>query len=448
VNKEKVFNPTGIDRYGDYRDLLSPMDFAGPPGKVQSPEELIEYFSIQDQRMLKFGLIVVPQGRSAEHILPAAQLAHESQTPLLTLCSHDANATDVARVLSTMHNAPTYWCAVDVPPGYRLPDVELTADQAIPEQCRKNEDWNLSDKRNIGLVLGEKTRAQQIFFIDDDVKKISKAALRRAEAALFLRQVVGFGCKGFPDKSVIMHAKEDILEFHHAPAQYRSSLKAGSLSGNSSGVSLEHGTPYFPRGIYNEDWIFMSHAVATERAVMIPEYYYQDEYNPYDAKRAQQEEFGDLVADGIYGLMKIDGNNLDLLGQPEYWQSVIGARRTQYELLLKAIKARRNPVYLGDLFSDEEKNALMSVEAQNRLSIPLMAGMAINETLKANDFITYLHAWGEDSKRWRYMFEKLKFSNALWGRDRFERGVKNPYDRRPIKEALGDLSLTSYATNM
>jgi hypothetical protein len=334
-----------------------------------------------------------------------------------------------------MRRPPRKWCAVDMPRGYRLPGVELQAEHEIPEAASKDEGWNLSDKRNVGLLLGKMLGLRRILFKDDDLK-IDIEALQPGLKLLRGREIVGFGCGGFPDKSVLMHVAGAVNTFHY-PKRHRPrshDLRAGQLSANSMLLDPLEVRQHFPRRSYNEDWIFAHDIIARGKAGLAPHKYYQDAYDPFVAARAKQEEFGEVTIDGLYGELKRrnDGTeNGSQMHEPAYWQSVIELRRRQYERLLVAVSASRNSAYwaFGQMDSRQWQGVTMPDDEQKQLRLPLQAGLAVNEVLDGRMLVRYIKVWQEDQRRWEARLERITEAESL-----------------PM--ALADLGLEQFATNI
>ena len=68
--------------------------------------------------------------------------------------------------------------------------------------------------------------------------------------------------------------------------------------------------PFFPEQ-YNEDWFFFSRLTARRDLAHVG-YATQAPYDPFaDPVRAQQEEFGDLLAEGLYALFENQPEEMD-----------------------------------------------------------------------------------------------------------------------------------------
>jgi len=350
--------------------------------------------------------IVVPQGRSAESIDHAAYLGRDIGARVISLCSHDADIEKVAERFEKLR-VPE-WAAIDIPPGYTIPGIELIADQAIPTQAQKDPSWNLSDKRNVAIIMALLSDAERIFFHDDDLYILAEA-LGKVGTMLFQREIAGLRCGSFPDRSAIMHARRIIADYHMSrrplPIQ-RDAL----TSGNSMGVDIRRMRRHFPRGIYNEDWIAQYDAVVRKKAAVVDDYYHQTVYNPLTPKRAQQEEFGDILITGLF--QGIDLARKDPSAQPHlkdrfYWEKIIEVRREQALSLLDATEIYPDKRY--HRFTSNPKNwQPMPYAAQEELRGSLLAGLDVNVTLEGVNFVDYLSALNtHDNVQWADMLNKI-----------------------------------------
>ena len=81
---------------------------------------------------------------------------------------------------------------------------------------------------------------------------------------------------------------------------------------------------FFPN-IYNEDWFFFSEEAASHKIARVG-VSRQREYDPYeDPQRAVKEEFGDLLAEGLYARLDVRWNILDV--DVAYWTYFIESRK-------------------------------------------------------------------------------------------------------------------------
>jgi len=417
---EKLFNIHDMQAYPDYQDMFN--DGPTPPFTNS-----------------RIDAIIVPQARSALHILGPAWLAYESDTVLMSMCSHETNAAEVGDILGSLKEwSPPVWYAVDIPPGYEIPGVKLRAQEEIPPQARKDEDFNLPEIRDSGLVTGKMIGSNGIFYHDDD-ERVERDGFEGARALLNGNDVAALKCADYPnmaDRSGIQHGKRETLYYHLSERWYEESR--GVASGQGSGAALAVNPQivdgHFVRGIYNEDTIFMHPSVVKGRAGLTPlHFYFQNHYNPFQPERTAQEEFGDLVHDGLYKSLRPKRGGVEVLYTQKYWQAEIESRRREYDKLLSSIEARRNPYYFDysdrTLGKDSYFFDPMPEAKQAELRTALLAGLAINETLNGKDFVNYIRVWDEDRKRWNKMMSNLP-------------------QGRTIKQALAHLGLTSCVSNV
>ena len=104
--------------------------------------------------------------------------------------------------------------------------------------------------------------------------------------------IAGMVCRDFPDNSVVCHARR-LAGFP----------QDNFVSGSVLGVNCDDlPFPFFP-DIYNEDWFFFSKAVARLELANVGDAA-QRPYKPFaDPERARHEEFGDLLAEGLFSLI-------------------------------------------------------------------------------------------------------------------------------------------------
>ena len=132
---------------------------------------------------------------------------------------------------------------------------------------------------------------------------MSRATLTRLAVQLETHPIAGMVCRRFADNSVVCHARR-LAGFD------QDVFVSGAVLGvNCSYLPL----PFFP-DIYNEDWFFFAEAAARQRLAKVGEAR-QAEYDPYlRPTRAGHEEFGDLLAEGLYAVLPNMMRKHDLAG--------------------------------------------------------------------------------------------------------------------------------------
>ena len=207
-----------------------------------------------------------------------------------------------------------------------------------------------------------------MMYLDDDIRDLTPSVVSRAAALTSHFQAAGFDINHYPDNSTVCHA-------------YR--LIGGKQSifpgGSALVIDVEQCDTLFPP-IYNEDWLFLFKAVQ-KRSVTVAGVLSQLEYQPFaHSTRAASEEFGDLIAEGLYRLIHEGANVSDATS--EYWQSVLERRFQLIEYIAARLVIRNGPV-IG--------SALMSLAAaRKRLT-----------TISPLACVSFIHAWQTDLDAWR-----------------------------------------------
>lgn len=332
--------------------------------------------------------IIVPSARYEVSLREAARLAAELKCVLLVLSSKSSKAQDVADFL---RGVDAEVIAVDFPeqPIFKLPVLETST---ILSKSRLRRRTDTSAKRNLGLVFARMAGWKRVVFLDDDIMVPEADDLRRAVAFLGDCDAVGLRIGGFPDNSVVCHANRDTGEKNQDTF----------LGGGAMAVAADRVDSFFPE-IYNEDWFFLIDDT-TLRPVGQVGLALQKSYDPYaNPERARDEEFGDVLAEGLFALFDDGGKIGDATAG--YWERFLAARLK----LINKIKQRCGT----DPAREQMRTSL--VAASGRLQI-----------ITPKDCVLYIGAWQRDREAWR----------------RFIRGIR-PIRRTadPAAEALRRLGL-------
>jgi hypothetical protein len=253
--------------------------------------------------------VVVPTNRPVAYLTEAVDLARELRCPILVLCSGESKAVSAESTFTSVAGA-----AVTIFSTPRHPLLGLRTQRLLSSSAEPYLDTG--NKRNVALLLGRLLGWQRLLFMDDDIRDLSAGAVRNAAAAIGYRgmQAAGWMYRKFPDNSVACHAlrtsgpRQDVF------------IGAGALL-----VELGGWLPFFPP-VYNEDWLFW-HDFAVRRELGLAGAARQLPFDPFDdPQRAYREEFGDVLAEGLYAL--IHQRRSVLVGcLPSYWDDVIDERR-------------------------------------------------------------------------------------------------------------------------
>ena len=307
--------------------------------------------------------IVVPASRPATNLEHAIDLARAAGSHLVVLCSLEARAAEV--VAYCTERSFTKAVPVDVPPGYQHELVAFdTARRLLPEGCA-NPNGDLSAKRNLGLILARMAGWKRIFFLDDDIRELRAADLRATVAMLGQYRSAGMRVEKFPDNSVVCHARRQTGDEQDV-----------FVTGSVLAVNCESPFSFFPE-IYNEDWLFFYDDVRTGQLGSSGRLATQLPYDPFaNPRRARQQEFGDVLAEGLYALLHKGAG-------PEhatslYWNEFIDARLS----LLVKLKKRAESSGRNDMCRalDSAITSLIFVQPQ-----------------MCED---YIRTWRDDLSRW------------------------------------------------
>jgi hypothetical protein len=308
--------------------------------------------------------IVVSASRPAANLKHAIGLARAVDSHLVVLCSLEAQADEVAEYCAKQGFAQGV--PVDVPRGYRHELVDFdTAHQLLPADC-VNPNGDLSAKRNLGLVLARMAGWKRIFFLDDDIRDLQVADLRATVSMLGRYRTVGMRVEDFPDNSVVCHARRETGDRQDV-----------FVTGSVLAVNCTKPFSFFP-DIYNEDWLFFYDDARDGwlgssgcPATQLP-------YDPFaNPDRAMHQEFGDLLAEGLYALLH-KGCGLEHATRA-YWSEFIG---TRWDLLVNLTKRAE---------AAGHKEMIRALESATRSLLHIAPQLCAD----------YVRTWRADLDRWR-----------------------------------------------
>ena len=271
--------------------------------------------------------IIVPAARQAPNLDHAVTLARALGCWLVVLCSLKARANEVNDLLALRNFKQAI--VVDIDDGYTHPALAFATSNrdamGLPwELVSPNGD--LSTKRNLGLLLARMLGWERIFFLDDDIRDLDASDLREAGSMLGPYHVVGMRAVDFPDNSVVCHG-------HRKTGGYQDVF----ISGSALAVHCAGSVAFFPE-IYNEDWFFFYHAAAAKRLGQHRRDATQLWYDPFaDPQRAAGQEFGDVMAEGLYSLLH-HRTGADH-ATSDYWRSFLKSRMTFLQAVLDRSEA-------------------------------------------------------------------------------------------------------------
>jgi len=334
--------------------------------------------------------IIVPASRPAESLATAIDLAKVIGCHLVILCSFHADLADVHKLFSTQ-GLPRA-TAVPVPEGYEHPLLNFaTTRWARDEEGKRvcaGRNSDLSSKRNIGLLLARMLGWNRIFFMDDDIREIQAAAILDTVSLLGTEGPLGARYRtaammvhDFPDNSVVCHARRAINEYQDV-----------FVSGSVLAVDTQASFGFFP-DIYNEDWLFFYWDAAAKRLAKSSSNARQLIYDPFgDPQRAASQEFGDVIAEGLYTLLHSDRGTES--ADKQYWTDFLSDRnRILEQIKQRSYKAR----------TDVRQKMTKAVAAAKEQLQEIHPDMCVN----------YTEAWSHDLRQWARRLQTLPAPGSI-----------------------------------
>ncbi|MEU8225929.1 hypothetical protein [Kribbella sp. NPDC048915] len=327
--------------------------------------------------------IVVPAARPASELQSVINLSAELRVPLVILCSRSAQVAQVVRRVNAKFRAQAL--VIGIPDDYRPP---CPAPQTSAEKFRQASAGRVSDlsaKRNIGLLLGRLCGWNKILFVDDDIRQLKARDVQRLNVYLDRHPVASMASWDFPDNSVVCHARRLV------------SAQDVFVSGAVLGVDLQRPELSFFADIYNEDWFFFARHAARRAIPKIGEVR-QLEYDPFaDPDRAAREEFGDLLAEGLFAAFEVQPDatfedQLRIAMQTSYWDYFKTVRLTTITDTLADVRAAKSS------FDVTEYHRI-----ENSLETALKWALSISPEL----CVEFIKCWQEDEELWQKMLSNL-----------------------------------------
>jgi hypothetical protein len=146
---------------------------------------------------------------------------------------------------------------------------------------------------------------------------------------------------------------------------------------------------FFP-DLYNEDWFFLLDE-SRLRPVTVTGTALQKAYDPFaSAERARMEEFGDVLAEGIFATLDDKGEIWD--ADFAYWREFIGQRR---DLIGRTIR--------------RAKHGQRNARRNGKMIRSLMAARSeLDKRVNAKLCVEFMDAWRHDLTSWKRFWETLK----------------------------------------
>jgi hypothetical protein len=366
----------------------------------------IESRHLRSGRGGRIDVIVIPTSRpfasSRPALVEALRLAGRHGARLLVLCSGEAAAADFPGDLSI---GETVVAIIDMSKSVtqQVPQLRFNTDHLALSDNTWTVHRDVAAKRNLALLMARALGWEYVLFLDDDIKRLEKDSPRKrahfssrsvSNAFEALRSgvhdVVGWTMTDFPDNSVVCHARRLV-------GQPQESF----IGGGSLAVHVTAATPFFPN-IYNEDWLFLYPLLRSQTDGRLPVgeagSIGQQEFDPFREERAASEEFGDILAEGLFGV--IGRQDLEaLIYCREYWEQVICARKVMIKDVIGMLD--KPPIATDAKECESARLSLMAAEK-------VIESGARSESDLARLFVRFVRKWIEDLKQWRSRLERAE----------------------------------------
>jgi glycosyltransferase involved in cell wall biosynthesis len=342
-------------------------------------------------RRARLDAIIVPASRPS-CLQRTIELSAFLQAHLVVLCSRDAKVDNVVEQVSKSPGAKSL--VVEISESWNHPGLPGRTSSLAFLKASNHRQSDLSAKRNIGLLLARLRGWSKIVFIDDDITSLENADILRLARQLEYHQVAGMVIKKHPDNSVVCHARR-------LAGLWQDVFVSGAVLGvRCNDLPLS----FFPN-IYNEDWFFFAKEAAAHKLPSVG-YAKQAEYDPFASpNRARWEEFGDIVAEGLYALFGAQGRRVPFdkrldMATKTYWSCFIEDRRNVINEVIKALyRSLRDDPNNGHICS-----AINSLAAAKR---------QLKDTIKPEVCVNFLDAWREDLTHWQRFSSRVNVAGSI-----------------------------------
>ncbi len=339
--------------------------------------------------------IVVPTIRSAEQLKAAVKLAVDARCQLITLHSHKF-PSGLESVLGKLGRGVATSLALRSSAAHHLLDLAA----GLPQVVHSPSAFDISRKRNLGLLVGRACGWSRMLFLDDDIRWLDMDKLSAASAGLNEYPVVGLQVGNCPDLSVIGHARRLT---DGAPPPF--------ISGGSLLVNPQRLNGFFP-AVYHEDWLCIINHLRLGQ-VAVSGRVKQLTYNPFkDSERARFEEFGDILAFGLLWLIHTRTGSAathppldektssapprdywDEAMRPGFWCEVLKQRAVVLDDLAARLRLR----------SKQDISSLASVRAAQQ-----QCGR-----LSPDDFVSFMRKWADNLSVWQDRTSRLPGADSI-----------------------------------
>jgi len=358
------------------------------PEQSESHARLLDS-SRRSSTRTRFDAILVPTNRPVGNLAFCIELALKTRIPLIVVCSKKVDRGQVISMAS-QENVKVY--ALDLPshPANPLGISFATSSDEELVAASSGLTRDLSTKRNLGLVLARMLGWQRLMFLDDDIHDVSEEDVDALAAGLGDHNVSVLIPEDYPDNSVACHA-------HRLGGGEQGKF----ASAGGMGVRCDRDDLAFFPNIYNEDWFFFCEEAANRKIIKVGESR-QVAYDPYeDPQRAVKEEFGDLLAEGVYARLDFHQGVLGI--DIDYWAAFIEKRKAFHRRVVGSLKR------VEESFKHHQERDLDPKKAKDvrAAQASIRAAQDQLERISPNLCQKFVDLWQSDLIQWRRYLTKL-----------------------------------------
>jgi hypothetical protein len=220
--------------------------------------------------------------------------------------------------------------------------------------------------------------------MDDDIRSVSAGTVLGTVSLLdadrHRYRTAGMSVKRYPDNSVVCHARREVGE-------YQGVFVSGSVLAVDCRVPFD----FFP-DLYNEDWLFFHRDAAEGRLATPGSLAEQLAYDPFaDPQRAASQEFGDVIAEGLYALLH-DGRGTEAADE-QYWGQFLESRNAVLDDVIRRLPAARP-------------------ELRVKISKAIGAAQRVLWAVTPKMCAEYVSAWQRDLGRWAKLLANLRGASS------------------------------------
>jgi hypothetical protein len=317
--------------------------------------------------------IIVPTARTVGYLKRTMELAAKLRCEVVTLNSRWSSAAATRHLFL---GAGVKITAVDMGTDAAhalLPAFGTTSLLAGTPFARGTD---TSRKRNLGLLIARMAGLKHVVFLDDDIHIPDHQHLTDAVRLLDRFDGVGLTVGGYPDNSVVCHAHRET-----------GGIQDTFVGGGALAVNTASNDSFFP-DVYNEDWFFLLNDTRLRPIARTEGLAVQKPYDPFgDERRARTEEFGDVLAEGVFWLLDQGKRVQD--ASVDYWRKFLAKRLA----FINEVLSRVDATDIGVAERERMKSALRAARGRCTLITPELC-------------VQYLKAWRTDRGKWRRHLER------------------------------------------